>query len=92
MAFEICNEFASYKNKNLFLAKFDLRKAFDKVNRHSIIHRLLNKGFPKKFTNWVEACIMDAPFSIVLNGSIQGFFPSTNGLRQGCPSPPSSSV
>lgn len=87
MAYEICNEFKASK-KFFFLAKLDLRKAIDKVNRVSLLHRLLTKGIPERFVKWIEACIMDIPFSIVLNGSIRGFFSSSNGLRQGCPLSP----
>nr|TKR98213.1 hypothetical protein D5086_0000205730 [Populus alba] len=38
--------------------------------------------------NWINACISSAFFSVGLNGSLHGFFPSSRGLRQGDPLPP----
>ncbi|KAI0519364.1 hypothetical protein KFK09_006808 [Dendrobium nobile] len=36
----------------------------------------------------ISACVSDVNFSIVLNGALEGFFPSSAGLRQGCPLSP----
>ncbi|KAI0522403.1 hypothetical protein KFK09_004782 [Dendrobium nobile] len=44
--------------------------------------------FPSLFVSWIRACITDVNFSFVLNGALEGFFPSTAGLRQGCPLSP----
>lgn len=85
LAHEISNDMKKRQNQRYFCAKLDLLKAFDSVNRNSIIHRLTQKGFPTKFVNWISACILNIPFSIVLNGEIKGFFRSSNGLKQGCP-------
>lgn len=60
-------------------------KAFDMVNRKSLIHRLKCLGFPSSFVYWIEACISDVHFSLVFNGIIKGFFSSSNGLWLGCP-------
>ncbi|XP_020698290.2 uncharacterized protein LOC110110968 [Dendrobium catenatum] len=46
------------------------------------------KGFPEKFISWIKACICDVPFSVCINGALQGFFSSSAGLRQGCPLSP----
>ena len=37
---------------------------------------------------WIEACIHNPHFSISINGSLQGWFSSTQGLRQGDPLSP----
>ncbi|KAI0488233.1 hypothetical protein KFK09_028060 [Dendrobium nobile] len=40
------------------------------------------------FIAWIKACTSDVYFSVCINGSLEGFFNSTNGLRQGCPLSP----
>ncbi|PKU76817.1 Putative ribonuclease H protein [Dendrobium catenatum] len=72
----------------MFCAKLDIKKAFDSISREFIIARLLQKGFPQPFVNWIKGCITDVHFSICLNGSLEGFFNSSSGLRQGCPLSP----
>ncbi|PKU84501.1 Putative ribonuclease H protein [Dendrobium catenatum] len=72
----------------MFCAKLDIRKAFDSISRDFLIARLLQKGFPNSFVTWIKGCITDVHFSICLNGSLEGFFNSTSGLRQGCPLSP----
>ncbi|KAI0504504.1 hypothetical protein KFK09_015456 [Dendrobium nobile] len=73
---------------NLFCAKLDIKKAFDCVSRQFLLARLLQKGFPSTFVNWIKACVSDVNYSIVLNGALEGYFSSTAGLRQGCPLSP----
>ncbi|PKU87427.1 Putative ribonuclease H protein [Dendrobium catenatum] len=46
---------------------------------------MLAKGFPPIFISWIKSCISDVHFSVAINGSLEGFFSSTSGLRQGCP-------
>ncbi|KAI0524434.1 hypothetical protein KFK09_003803 [Dendrobium nobile] len=74
--------------QKFFCAKLDIKKAFDSVSRNFLLHRLKLKGFLDKFIEWVKGCIMDVHFSICLNGSLEGFFSSSSGLRQGCPLSP----
>ncbi|PKU79785.1 Putative ribonuclease H protein [Dendrobium catenatum] len=86
LAAELLRDFKG-KNK-MFCAKLDIKKAFDSISREFIIARLLQKGFPQLFVNWIKGCISDVHFSICLNGSLEGFFKSSSGLRQGCPLSP----
>ncbi|KAI0530918.1 hypothetical protein KFK09_000466 [Dendrobium nobile] len=74
--------------EKIFCAKLDIKKAFDSVSRDFLLARLNQKGFLSTFSNWVKACVSDVNFSIVLNGALEGFFPSSAGLRQGCPLSP----
>lgn len=66
LAHELCQDFLSSSKISDFAAKLDLCKAFDSINRASLLHRLNTKGFPKRFINWISACITDVKFSIVL--------------------------
>ncbi|PKU68127.1 Putative ribonuclease H protein [Dendrobium catenatum] len=86
LASELLRDFKG--NNRMFCAKLDVRKAFDTISRHFIIERLLQKGLPESFVTWIKGCITDVHFSICLNGSLEGFFNSSSGLRQGCPLSP----
>ncbi|XP_077237378.1 uncharacterized protein LOC143879071 [Tasmannia lanceolata] len=45
-------------------------------------------GFKNSWCRWVTECISTPVFSVLINGSPKGFFPSSNGLRQGDPLSP----
>ncbi|XP_020672569.1 uncharacterized protein LOC110092388 [Dendrobium catenatum] len=74
--------------KKLFCAKIDIRKAFDTVSREFLIARMMQKGFPLRLVNWIKTCIYDVNFSVIIKGALEGYFPSSVGLRQGCPLSP----
>lgn len=65
---ELCGELHSGLHGKAFCAKIDLRKAFDTINRKSIINRMAIIRFSRTFLDWIEACITDIPFSIICNG------------------------
>lgn len=60
-------------NVNLFLYLF------------LILHfpNLHHMGFGNKWIGWTESCISFVRFSVIINGSVEGFFPTFEGLRQG---------
>lgn len=45
-------------------------------------------GFPSRFTYWVQQCVCSAKFSVIINGSLEGYFQGKRGLRQGDPISP----
>jgi len=59
----------------------DIRNTFYSISRRFLLKRMAQKGFPSIFINWVKACILDVHFSIYLDGGLEGFFPSSVGLR-----------
>lgn len=67
-----------------FVFKADLAKAFDRLSWNYLFQLLPEYGFSRKFCNWVEACVKSAKFTILFNGSGDGFFLPQRGLRQGC--------
>ncbi|KAI0502326.1 hypothetical protein KFK09_017274 [Dendrobium nobile] len=72
----------------MLCAKLDIKKAFDCVSRDFLLARMHQKGFPLIFIKWINACINDVWFSVCIDGALHSFFPSTAGLRQGCPLSP----
>ena len=49
-------------------------------------------GFGRKWFKWIEWCITRTSFSVLINGSPEGFFKSSRGLKQGVPLSPYLSV
>ncbi|XP_020698808.2 uncharacterized protein LOC110111333 [Dendrobium catenatum] len=88
LASEILLDFKKAANRKFMCVKLDIRKAFDSVSRDFILFRMKQKGFPSTFINWTKACIYDVPFSICIDGALEGYFHSTSGIRQGCPLSP----
>ncbi|XP_073118526.1 uncharacterized protein [Henckelia pumila] len=64
---------------NIFM-KLDMAKAYDRV-----LHAF---GFSDGVCHQILRCINNIWFSININGTLSGFFPSNRGLRQGDPLSP----
>ena len=70
------------------MCKLDVEKAYDHVN-WDFLHYLLGRcGFSLSWQKWILSCISTARFSILINGSPEGFFEGSHGLRQGDPLSP----
>ena len=65
------------------ICKLDLKKAHDHVNWNFLIYLMERCGFGAKWRNWIRFFISSVCFSVLINGTPCGFFPSSRGLRQG---------
>jgi hypothetical protein len=70
------------------ICKMNLEKAYDRVNWEFLLYMLRKCGFGGKWCSWIAHCISLVQFSVLVNGSPNGFFNSFRGLRQGDPLSP----
>jgi hypothetical protein len=70
------------------ICKLDIKKAYDHVNWHFLLYLLDRCGFSGRWCQWIYYCISTVQFSILINGSPEGFFGSTRGIHQGDPLSP----
>ncbi|KAM2399421.1 hypothetical protein TB1_035287 [Malus domestica] len=68
--------------------KFDIRKAFDTLDWGFLLRVLDAFGFSAGFVDWICSILTSAHLSIFINGSVEGFFPCSRGVRQGDPLSP----
>lgn len=59
------------------MCKLDLEKASDHVNWNFLDYMMGRKGFGRKWRNWMKMCVRYISFSILVNGSYEGFFSSS---------------
>ena len=84
LASELVNGYHKTSTTQRSAIKFDISKAFDTVKWSFITSVLKAMGLPLQFVHWIRLCISTAAFSISVNGSLEGFFTSARGIRQGC--------
>ena len=67
------------------VCKLDIEEAYDHVNWDALFYLLCRMGFRVKWRGWIKACVTSTRFLVLVNGSPEGFFGSSCGLRQGDP-------
>ena len=76
------------KNKCALIIKLEFSKAFDRVNWYFLRLILLQIGVPLVGVNWIMGCLSSANFALLVNDTSSSFFPTSKGIRQGCPLSP----
>ena len=74
--------------KKLFCAFVDFKKAYDTVNRTTLLRKLQNLGINGIFYKNIATMYADSEYSIKLRNSFLDPIKSNLGLRQGCPLSP----
>ena len=69
------------RNDGGLVCKLDIEKAYDHVNWDFVIEVMRRMGFWHIWLTWIYWCISTASFSILINGTLVGFFRSSRGLR-----------
>ena len=87
IANEIVNSTLRRKKCGL-VCKLDIEKAYDSISWEFLYQAMGRMGFGSRWLSWIKWCISTASFSVLINGSPTGFFPSSRGLRQDDPLSP----
>ena len=69
------------RKENGILCKLDIEKAYDHLDWNFLLSVMSKMGFGSKWISWIYNCISTASFSVLVNGSTNGFFRSSRGLR-----------
>lgn len=55
--------------------KIDHMKAYDSIDWGFLFDTMKCMEFPVKFIDWIKQCVCIASYSVVVNGSLEGYFP-----------------
>ena len=75
---------ARHKKAEGIVTSLDYKKAFDSIEKESILHMLNKFNFGPYFTRLVRTLISNTEASIQNGGWISGWFETVRGIRQGC--------
>lgn len=65
-----------------------LTKAYESVGWNFLFDTMLAMEIPKQYVPWIIKCARTARYTVVISGSLEGYFPGRRGLRQGDPISP----
>ena len=77
-----------HSGEKLYCVFIDYEKAFDRINRPLLWHKLIHEGVSSKFVRALKSMYDEVRACIRCNGSLSRSFNSYMGLKQGDPSSP----
>ena len=88
LASELINGYHKNNGVKKITIKVDIAKAFDTLSWDFLFTCLHGLGLPDQMLHWLRSCICKTSFMVGYNGTVNGYFKGTRGLRQGDPLSP----
>ena len=76
-------DLCKFRKRKLFCAYVDYERAFDKINRIALWHKLIQSNISGKLFNVIKSMYANIKSRVSNDGMMSDFFPSEVGVRQG---------